>query len=42
MYILQREHPQIPAGIGKFVRFLPLRLYISETVQDTTKVTIDH
>ena len=41
-HILQGEHPEIPAGIGKFDDFPPLSLHISETVQDTTKVTIDH
>jgi len=40
MDILQREHPEIPAEIGKFDDFRSLSRYISETVQDTTKVTI--
>ena len=29
-------------GVGKISHFLPLSVNISKTVQDTTKVTIDH
>ena len=44
--LLQREHPQILAGIGvgvgKIVDFRHLSRCISETVQDRVQVAIDH
>ena len=46
--LLQREHPKLgqnttwPDGVGKIVDFRHLSRRISETVQDTVHVTIDH